>query len=243
MPLPLIAWAIGAMIAGAAAGKGAEKYGDNKIEKAKALIADAERYVNDKHIEFKRRRRQYLERMRSYVEMIRRAVRAPSGAVRSMPSELPEALKQVWADMLTKLRSLSPTAADRAGMPPTQRQEILRSLQGVSAYARFNHRDWGHFAGIAAGAVLAYDGVAKAVNGAKAYERAEAASTEMRLAADQQVASLMRAHDDLAMRWDSIVVPLMGNADSDESMAAVLLEMASDVAAELARLLQEFGDE
>lgn len=237
MPLPLIAWAIGALVAGAAAGKGAEKYGENKLEKAKALIADAERYVTSKRDEFERRRRSYLERMQSYVAMIRCAVKEPPGGFRVMASELPDDLKQVWVDMLAELQALSPTAADQIGMPPTQRAEILRNLQGISTYARFNHRDWGHLAGIAAGVVMVYDGATKAMNGTSAYERAQAASAQMRLAADQQVASLIRAHDDLAMRWDNIVVPFIENTQSDAPMAAVLLEMASDLSEKLEDLL------
>jgi hypothetical protein len=239
MSVPMALWALGTWAAGAATAKGGELFGKHKMQEADAVLTRAQQYVLEAERSFARKRRAYLERMQSYMQMIRVAFDpARVGAVTTR-AELPESLRELWALMLADMGRLAPEGF--FSQPLQDQPEIAEPLKYAIVASRYlpNLRE---ATAIATGAVFAFDGARKAIDGARYYEQATAMAAKARQAADAQLQSLERLQDDLHMRWDNIVVPLLATATTDPRMARALLDMADEFSAVSATLMKEDTD-
>ncbi|MFN4092172.1 MAG: hypothetical protein ACK4FG_04680 [Brevundimonas sp.] len=232
MPFPiLIVWALGALAAGGAAGKGAQLVGDGKAADAKRVIKQTEAYLIEQRKVFEAENKRYLARLVSYSTLLRGMVGDHVDIKEEAPVELPQYLLDFWS------RISAPWEGDTGYKPDDAVWRLSGAEQtiqrGIVAQARLHP--------VAASAAWAFlyakKGVEYALEAGASFERVQAWAVECRSAADAQVEKLRRQFAMMERDWDDIVVPNAAAAISpprDPVKLAPLIRMA-DIIEETAR--------
>lgn len=238
MALPLLAIYGVAMGAGAV-GAGGVAFNKRRARQIDALFAEAETYCRAKQRSYLRKRRACIERMRSHAQMIRAAVQEPIGAMPVVPAELPAQQGAEWEALLSRLRSLPPTR--RFAMSDEARRRVWQQLGLMSRRAQTRKPEGNAWLAVTAGAAAAYDGVTQAMDAQKAFQDAQEKTLAARLDADQRISAIEAVRDDLEMRWDNILVPIIHRAVGppvDGRSAALVLRMADELTTRAEELLK-----
>lgn len=232
MPFPiLIVWALGAMAAGAAAGKGAQMVGDGKADEAKRLVERTEAYLLAQREVFQTENKRYLARLISYSTLLRGMVGDHVEMKTDAPVELPRYLLDFWS-------RISAPWGGPTGYKPNEAVWRLSSSEqniqkGIAVQAR------GHpVAASAAWAFLyAKKGFDYALEASASLEKIQAWAVECCSGVDAEIDRLRTQFAMVERDWDDIVVPNAAAAIStprDLSKLTPLIRMA-EIIEEIAR--------
>jgi len=202
MPFPiLIVWALGALAAGGAAGKGAQMVGDGKAEEAKHVIKRTEAYLIEQRKIFDSENKRYQARLVSYSTLLRGMVGDHVDIKKEAPVELPQYLQDFWS------RVSAPWGGDTGYKPDEAVWRLSGGEQtiqrGIAAQARLHP--------VAASAAWAFlyakKGFDYALEASASLEKVQAWATEYRSAVDGEIEKLRLQFAMMERDWDDIVVP------------------------------------
>ena len=239
MPIPFIVWGLAALAAGAAAGKGGEVYSEHVDKKARQLRDETEREIKSKQRSFESKRRAYLERVISLAGAIHAALEGVTPSVANVPSALPKDLQELWTDIVAEITKLAPGSYEVLSL--SEQQSIWHGMRAAVHLSR-SYPNLGPITGFAAAGFYAYSGIGKAINAESYYAKVLAACEEARSEADASLGSLQTARDELDMRWDNTVAPLLPVAlgpPRNVKICAQLSKMANMLVSQANEALRE----
>ncbi|MBX9802501.1 MAG: hypothetical protein K2Y04_07005 [Caulobacteraceae bacterium] len=250
---PLILWAVGALVTGAAAGKGAQVLADRKVSDTEKLQADTNQYLDRRGEEYLAFHERYIGRIITYAAIVRTAVNQVPGVVKSseIPPEISAFIDRVcapWGGYFVVKSS-----GDIFKFSP----DDVRAMQSAYASARGLSGGNGATGGAAMAAMWAFTyakrGITYALDANENHERVVAWAHEARTAIDTQIQDLRTEFDELEREFDTAVTPRLHRAlkapvnledlGALAGMADAIEGIALKKQAELAEFMKAASDE
>lgn len=242
MPIPLLLiWVVGAMAAGAAAGKGAEAIGNGKLDEARQLEAEAQKYVDKRRAEFRLNYKKYLTRLASYSTLIRGMTGDVSSIASAGNQPLPQGLIEFW-EVIAAPWGGNLSSKDSGAIFALNRSDTVALQRAVHFSRMTNNSPVAQAAGALLWAfIYSKKGVDYAIEAGSSLERVRARTSEARMNADAEVTKLAAQFAMMEDTWDSKVVPIVSRAlgpPRNQSALQMLVQMA-DLIEETAKARME----
>lgn len=208
----LLLWAVGAMAAGAAAGKGAKVLADRKVSDTEKLKADTKQYLDRRGEDYLAFHERYIGRIITYAAIIRTAVKQVPGLVKSneTPPEIAAFIDRVcapWGGYFVVKSS---------GEIFKFSQDDVRAMQSAYASARGLGGGNGATGGAAMAAMWGFTyakrGITYALDANENHERVVAWAHEARTAINTQIQDLKTEFDELEREFDTAITPRLHRA-------------------------------
>jgi hypothetical protein len=235
MPLPLIVWGLAALAASWAAGEAAKDVGSGKYDAGRKLLAEVEKEIAAKQLEYINIRRDYLERLQSYSQLIYAAFSEKSYKVSPTSKILPKDLQELWDQILTTLAASKPDSSKIPSLKNADPGQVMRHSIHISR----SHPSVALIGFFAAGIISAAQGAEKLFDGVKFLNHAKGEAEKARQSADRAIAAMRAQLADLDIKWNTVVCSMIATAKDNPSKAGALLQMAQNFSELAQRLLKE----
>lgn len=234
MPFPiLIAWALGAMATGAAAGKGAQMYGNAKLEEAEKLKEETETYLRKRSWEYLRTHRRYIERLTTHVAVLRAAIRDVPGVsiVNELPPEIQGFLDKVYAPWGGS--STSKNSNEIFYFTASENHNIRNTFLGTRALTGGNAAMGGAAASVLMAFNYAQKGISYALDANKNFDELKSWAHNETISIDAQIEELNADIENVESTFDKVITPRLQRAISsipaDKIVLGQLLGMAEAI--------------
>ena len=239
VPLQLLAWAGGAVLAALTTGAGAGLYGESLVERTNRDLEDARKELDLTKRDFTLKRQKYAERLSSYAVMINGLVGSGSLEFRADDLALPPDLKAAWESILRRVESMTwrGPQAPQAAFTPGEQQFLRAAVLGSPDRAQT-----APYVAVVASLMMAKTGIKHAAEARKYRDEALASIASAKEASQKARRSLDYAADQLSAEWDNTISPNLKAAlgpPRDEKILAVLKAMAESFEARAQILLSE----